>query len=157
MKRQAFAALFGCCVCFVTALWAPLVAADEMPSEEATPADEVRAAESGFAAAFADRDFERFSEFVADDAVFASGADSLVGKEAVLAEWKKYFETPEPPFSWRPDRVLANPGGELGATTGPVFLPDGTQAGAFASTWRKDDEGWRVIFDVSPPCPRPEP
>lgn len=142
--------------CIALSLCLTLATATLAETEGASAETEVRDAESAFAQAFANRDFERFASFVAADAVFSSASGSLVGKEAVLAEWKAYFETEVPPFSWRPERVLVVPGGTLAATTGPVLLADGRHVGAFASTWRKDDDGWRVVLDVSPPCPRPD-
>ena len=38
--------------------------------------------------------------------------------------------------------------GSLAPTSGPVTLPDGSEAGRFNSVWRLDADGeWRVVFD----------
>ena len=121
----------------------------------ATPADEVRAAEIAFAKSMADRDFTAFAGFIAEDAVFLNGGDVLHGKAAVLAHWKRFFEKPAAPFAWTPDLVAVDGSGTLGTTTGPVSAPDGTVGFRFYSTWRKEAQGWRVVFDngyaVCPP------
>lgn len=122
----------------------------------ATLEQELREAEEGFALAFAERDFERFSAFVADDAVFFDGPRALYGKAAVLATWAGYFEGPEPPFAWRPERVAVREGGDEGMSTGPVLTPDGVWVATFVSIWRRRPAGgWEVVFDVGPRCPPP--
>lgn len=119
-----------------------------------TPAEELRLAELAFAAAFAERDLERFAGFLHPDAVFAGRDGPLQGKQAVLAVWSRYFEVPSAPFSWAPERVLVNAAGTLGSTTGPVRDPQGRHVGSFASTWQKQRDGsWLVVLDTSPSCP----
>lgn len=114
----------------------------------ADAATELRAAETGFAQTMVDRDFEAFSAYIAEDAVFINGGKPLRGKAAILAHWKKFFEKPEPPFTWKP--VLAEPTstGDLGYTEGPVTGSDGKAFATFYSTWRRDAAGqWKVVFD----------
>ena len=84
------------------------------------PADEVRVREQAFARTMADRDFEAFATFVADDAVFLNGGRPLRGKAAVLAHWQRFFDTADAPFSWTPDLVEALPDGRLAHSEGPV-------------------------------------
>jgi ketosteroid isomerase-like protein len=127
------------------------------PIEAATPAEQVRSRELGFARSMAERDFEAFAGFVADDAVFLNGGQPLRGKAAVLDHWKRFFETPEAPFSWAPDLVEALTGGGLAHSEGPVRATDGRLIARFYSTWRRDDDGvWRVVFDNGHDiCPGP--
>jgi hypothetical protein len=55
------------------------------------------------------------------------------GKAAIAEYWKRYYSTPQAPFSWRPDRVAA---------------PDGKVFARFYSTWRSKPSGaWRIVFD----------
>ncbi|GAB2652451.1 YybH family protein [Arenimonas aestuarii] len=109
---------------------------------------DVAAAETAFAKSMADRDIEAFSGFIADDAIFQPGPDSLRGKPAILAAWGKYFEGAQAPFSWRPETVVVLEGGQLAQTKGPVFDPAGTPILEFRSTWRRDPDGrWKVVFD----------
>ncbi|MEC9361760.1 MAG: nuclear transport factor 2 family protein [Pseudomonadota bacterium] len=120
------------------------------------PADEVRVREQAFARTMADRDFEAFATFVADDAVFLNGGRPLRGKAAVLAHWQRFFDTADAPFSWTPDLVEALPNGLLAHSEGPVSAPDGRVIARFYSTWRRGTDGvWRVVFDnghdVCPP------
>jgi ketosteroid isomerase-like protein len=120
------------------------------------PAAQVEAAETAFAAAFADRDRARFFSLVAEEAVFLSPKETLTGKAEVVKGWSRFFEGAAPPFSWRPERVVVNGDGDLGLSLGPIFDPAGKQVGSFSSVWRKQKDGsWKVVFDGpgSPACP----
>lgn len=120
----------------------------------AAPVDDVRNAEIAFAKAFADRDAKTFFSFVAEDATFLSPAGTSRGRDAVVKTWSRYFEGPQAPFAWTPERVNISADGRLGLSTGPVFTPDGRHAGDFISTWRRQDDGsWKVVFDSSGPAP----
>ena len=121
-----------------------LKAATSSVADERNP---VRDAEIAFAATMAKRNFRAFAEFVAEDAVFIDGKQPLRGRAAVLAHWKRFFDSAEAPFSWAPDLVEVLPDGKLGYSTGPVHVKDKLVA-RFASTWRLDVDGrWRVVFD----------
>lgn len=112
----------------------------------ADAAESLRAAETAFARSMADRNFEAFASHVADDAVFINGGTPLRGKAAILGFWKRFYEKPAAPFSWRPE--IAEVANGLGYTTGPVMGPDGKQIAHFASTWRRTATGrWEVVFD----------
>lgn len=104
-------------------------------------------AETAFARSMSDRDFEAFASFIAEDAVFVNDGDPLRGKENILAHWRKYFEEPDAPFSWRPETSEIG-GGDLGYTEGPVMDPAGAIFARFHSTWKlQPDGGWLLIFD----------
>lgn len=121
--------------------------------------DEVRAAETSFAKSMADRDFAAFSSWVADDAVFINGGKPLRGKAEVLAHWKRFFERPAAPFSWKPEIVEVPARGDLGYTEGPVTLANGRVSNRFYTTWRRGGDGrWQVVFDNGYEvcqCPKP--
>jgi ketosteroid isomerase-like protein len=111
-------------------------------------AQQVRAAEVGFARTMATRDRTAFATFVADDAIFFNGRGALRGKTAVVQVWARYFEGTQAPFSWEPDTVEVLESGTLALTSGPVRDTDGKQIGTFNSIWRRDRDGrWRVVFD----------
>lgn len=108
---------------------------------------QVHAAETAFAQAMADRDFEAFAAHIADDAIFVNGREPLRGKTVILADWKKYFDGPVP-FSWKPETVVVLDDGSLAQTKGPVFDPSGKPILEFRSTWRREPDGrWKVVFD----------
>ena len=65
--------------------------------------DSLIAAETAFAKSMADRDFDAFASHVDEGAVFINGGKPLRGKAAVLAHWKKFFESSEAPFAWKPE------------------------------------------------------
>lgn len=115
--------------------------------------EQVRQTEAAFAKTMADRDHAAFASFLADETVFL-GRSVLRGKEAVAAAWKRYYEGPQAPFSWAPDRVAVLDSGTLAFSTGPVFEPDGKRSGTFNSTWRREKDGrWKIVFDSGcPPC-----
>lgn len=132
------------------------------PATGAEPAqaeilDSLRAAEAGFAKAFADRDLDAFLAYIDEDALFL-GRTALRGKSEVAEQWSRFFESETAPFSWEPKRWELNPSGTMGLTTGPVYDPEGNWIGAFMSIWsRRPDGSWKVIFDGGPECPRSKP
>jgi ketosteroid isomerase-like protein len=109
---------------------------------------QVLQAEGAFAESMAKRDFARFAELVADDAIFFGGQGAQRGKAAILAAWRGFFDGPNAPFSWRPETVEVLDSGGLALSTGPVFNTAGERVGTFNSIWRREPDGrWRVVFD----------
>lgn len=123
-------------------------ASSPLPAATETLREQVSAAEIAFAKTMADRDHAAFSRFLSEEAVFINRGKAVHGRLAISAEWKKFYDGPRAPFSWRPDLVEVLPSGTLAYSTGPVFNPDGVLIARFASTWRMESPGvWRVIFD----------
>ena len=117
------------------------------PADLAAAAAEVKAAETAFAKTMADRRLDRFTEFVAEDAVF-NGNKPHIGRAAVVDTWKGFFEGPQAPFSWAPDAVAASADGRYAVSTGLARDPAGKVISRFTTIWRKDGDGrWRVIVD----------
>jgi len=115
-------------------------------------ARQVRQAERAFAASMADRDFRRFSSFIAEDAIFFGRRGAMRGKAAVVQAWKEYFDGAPAPFSWEPVTVEVLNSGNLAFTSGPVRDPKGRETSIFNSVWRREADGsWKVIFDKG--CP----
>ena len=115
--------------------------------------EQVAATERAFAKTMADRDLDAFGRFLSDETVFFSGPTPLRGKASVIAFWKRFYEKPAAPFSWRPDHVEALDSGTLALSTGPVFDPAGACIGRFNSIWRQESPGvWKIIFDKGQPC-----
>lgn len=146
-------ALIAC----MLSLFALDAVAATLPTEAdlAAAAADVRAAETAFARTMADRKFDRFGDFVAEDAVF-NGRAVQIGHAAVLQAWKGFFEGPKAPFSWAPDAVAPTADGRYAVSTGLVHDKDGKLTGRFTSIWRKDADGhWRVVADqgVGIDCP----
>lgn len=115
---------------------------------------QVTDSERAFARTMAVRDHAAFASFLADEAVFFSGETPIRGKQAVAADWSRFFEESAAPFSWEPDRVEVLESGSLALSTGPVYDPAGRIIGRFNSIWRREASGqWRVVFDKgSPVC-----
>ena len=123
-----------------------------------SPQAQVEAAERAFAKTMADRDFDAFGRYVASDAIFFGGGDKIQrGRDEVLAEWRRFYEGEQAPFSWEPIQVEVLSTGTLAHSRGPVRDPAGNVIAHFNSVWRLDDDGqWRVVFDrgerVCPPA-----
>jgi ketosteroid isomerase-like protein len=120
----------------------------------AGPTDQVRAAETAFAKSMADRNLAAFTALLGDEAVFFGGKGVTRGKAAVAADWKRFFDGPSAPFSWKPTEVEVLTSGTLGYTSGPVYDPKGARIGTFNSVWQRQPDGaWKIIFDKGcPPC-----
>lgn len=96
----------------------------------------------------ANRDPEAFATFVDPEAIFLNGGKPLRGKPEIVAHWRRFYEGPQPPFSWKPDLVEVLPSGTLAESIGPVLDPNGKLVGRYYSTWRRQSPGvWRIVFD----------
>ena len=115
--------------------------------------------ERAFAKTMAQRDFEGFMSFLADEAVFFSGETPLRGKQQVANAWKPYYEQADAPFSWKPETVVVLESGTLALSSGPVFNPEGKRVATFNSIWRLEAPGeWRIVFDKgNAACESPKP
>src|SRR5262245_44086336 len=74
-----------------------------------TAVDQVRAAETAFARSMADRNLAAFSALLADETVFFGSKTVFHGKSEVVAGWKRFFDGPSAPFSWKPAEVEVLP------------------------------------------------
>lgn len=110
--------------------------------------------EQAFADSMAERDFEAFRRYLADEAIFFSGDEPLRGSRRVADAWRAYFDGPQAPFSWAPRTVEVLASGTLALSTGPVYDPDGNCVATFSSIWRRESTGdWKIVFDKgSPHC-----
>jgi ketosteroid isomerase-like protein len=126
---------------------ATCTAADDL----ATLTEQVRATEVAFAKTLADRDVQAFRSMIAPDVIWLAGK-TLRGPDQVVTNWQKFFDAPQPPFSWAPELVEVQEGGKLALSTGPVLDPAGKRVGTFTSIWRREPSGaWKIIFDRG--CP----
>ncbi len=118
-------------------------------------AREVEAAERAFARSMAERKLADFTALLSDQAVFFGGGTRVHhGKAEVTAAWRGFFEGPDAPFSWAPDRVEVLADGTLALTSGPVHDPKGQLIARFNSIWRQEAPGvWRIVFDKGQPPP----
>jgi ketosteroid isomerase-like protein len=104
--------------------------------------------ERAFARSMAERDFAAFARHLSEHAVFWNGPTPLVGKAAVMAAWKRFYEGEQAPFSWEPDQVVVLADGTLAHSSGPVRDPNGKLIARFNSVWRQESPGlWRIVFD----------
>jgi ketosteroid isomerase-like protein len=140
-SHAAVAVLFAAAFAGACAVPAPVPAPAELNAQ-------VVATERAFARTMADRDYQAFTTFIADDAIFFGGPQPLRGKEAVTAAWKRFYEQPAAPFSWAPETVEVLASGTLASSSGPVRDRDGKVVATFNSIWRLEAPGkWRIVFD----------
>lgn len=154
LRRAAFSLL----ACLLLPLACGLAAAD--PTTEQAR-QQVEDTERAFARSMAERDFDAFRSFLADEAVFFSGETPLRGSQAVSDAWQPYFDGPDAPFSWAPELVVVLESGGLALSSGPVRNPAGERVATFNSIWRLEPSGeWRIVFDKGsrdcPPAAPPE-
>jgi ketosteroid isomerase-like protein len=118
---------------------------------------QVRGTERAFAKAMATRDHAAFASFLSEETIFSGSSRVLRGKREVTEGWRPFFEGPQAPFSWEPDRVEVLDSGTLALSTGPVRDPAGKRIGTFSSVWRREGDGhWRIVLDNGcPPCSCP--
>ena len=111
--------------------------------------------ERAFAATMRARDHAAFTGFLAEEAVFISGAATLRGRDAIAEAWRPYYTGERAPFAWEPDQVVVVDSGTLAYSGGPVRDPAGRVVGRFNSIWRLEAPGrWKIVFDrgEAPPC-----
>jgi ketosteroid isomerase-like protein len=143
---------------FVLSLIIALAAVTTVPSRAQSQTDaasEVRETERAFARSMAERNHAAFVSFLSEEAVFMpDGPGALRGRDAIAAAWKRFYDAPQPPFSWEPERVEVLQSGTLALSTGPVRDPQGKRIGTFNSVWRREAGGaWKIVFDKGcPPC-----
>ncbi len=137
---------------------AGLLASVPAPASPEPARAQVWAAELAFARTMASRNLVAFGAFIADEAIFFSGAATLQGKAKVVEGWTPFFASADAPLSWEPDQVEVLASGTLALSTGPVRDPSGKIIARFNSIWRLEAPNvWRVVFDKgSPPSPGPK-
>lgn len=112
--------------------------------------------ERSFARSMAERDHAAFTAHLSEQAVFY-GPRFTRGRAEVAAAWKPFFEGPQAPFSWAPDRVDVLADGTLAHSSGPVHDPAGKLIARFNSVWRQEAPGvWRIVFDKGAPLSEAE-
>ena len=117
--------------------------------------DQVRQTEVAFAKTMADRNPAAFATFLSKEAVFLSEGHAARGPQQIRAEWKRFFDGLQAPFSWHPDQVEVLDSGTLAMTSGPVLSPDGKRIGTFHSVWRREAGGkWKIVLDNGCPACR---
>jgi ketosteroid isomerase-like protein len=118
--------------------------------------EQVEQTERAFADSMARRDHAAFVALLSEQAVFYGPRFSR-GKAEVAAAWKPFFDGPQAPFSWEPDRVDVLADGTLAHSSGPVRDPSGRLIARFNSVWRQEAPGvWRIVFDKGAPLSEQE-
>jgi len=119
-----------------------------LPANEEDIRRQVMATETAFAKTMADRDLAAFAAFLAEDTLFYAGEEPLRGRQAVVDAWTPFYQGPDAPFSWQPERVELLDGNRLAYSSGPVHDAAGNLIGRFNSIWRYEGAGtWRIVFD----------
>ena len=92
----------------------------------ATPPDvemlkqQVADAERGFAKTMADRDYNAFAKFIAEDAIFFAGKRSIHGADEVKKAWKPFYTEATAPLSLQFGDWMPMASGELFLIKAPM-------------------------------------
>ena len=109
---------------------------------------QVMESERAFAATMKARDFDAYTRFIAEEAIFFGAEGPLRGKQAIARGWRQFYDKPQAPFSWEPEEVEVVASGTLAYSGGPIYNAAGQRIGRFNSIWRLKAPGkWEVVFD----------
>lgn len=130
-----------------------------MQAAERERAPEIEGLDRAFAADSARRGGQAWAIRFADDgAMWPRGAERRQGPKAI-AEAIDALANRGLRLQWTPSVSGLSPAGDLGFTAGPyrIVRGDGTTAetGCYVTIWRRDTEGWRIVFDTGASNPSP--
>ncbi|MFO0814887.1 MAG: DUF4440 domain-containing protein [Gemmatales bacterium] len=144
------ATIMSCVIISMTAL---------SPSEQVKT--ELLAADRAFCKATEEKGIHGWMSYMALDAARLGpiGSKFVSGHDAIRKQDTPLFADQHKKLLWEPGDVHAFADGKSGITTGKYRIveksADGTEKvlskGAYVTTWRKDAQGWRVIFDTGVP------
>jgi uncharacterized protein (TIGR02246 family) len=126
--------------------------------------DELRAevldADREFSRAVAMNDLEKFSSFIAEDAVFYGMGEVAEGREQIVEQWEPLLDADRlTELSWVPEHAEVAASGDLAVTRGHYRITghvaeeeSGDVKGYYVTVWRRADDGsWIVVCDVGTP------
>ena len=122
--------------------------------------DSLLAADRAFDAATAEKKFEGFSSFLADNAsTLRADQPVLRGKAAVQGAWKPLLENKAISLRWQPISAEISKSKDLGYTVGSYTVTRTDEkgnaimaTGKYLTIWRLQSDGsWKVEFDTGVP------
>jgi ketosteroid isomerase-like protein len=122
--------------------------------------DSLLAADRAFDAATAEKKFEGFSSFLADNAsTLRADQPVLSGKAAVQRAWKPLLENKATSLRWQPISAEISKSKDLGYTVGSYTVTRTDEKGSavvgtgkYLTIWRLQSDGsWKVEFDTGVP------
>ena len=145
-------------------LSACLVACQPLQESVDAAREEIRRADIELDLAAGEKDLERFTDLIDEEAVFYGAQEIHEGRAAVVQNWSQLFD-PEgrTTLRWQPIDVNVARSGDLGYTRGQYQLvtvgEDGSAtraSGSYVTIWRKsaEDGRWRAVLDIGTP-PQP--
>ena len=146
-----------------------MLACGSSPAAAPRAASDARCAvwnrEISFAKSVENHDPVAFAAHVHPGAVFVEGTgDMAVGREAIVASWRKIVAGEGLKLFWRPTSVVPTGAPDVLLSRGPFWIeftkqdaPQHYMTGSFQSVWTRDTDGeWRVLIDGGP-APPPAP
>ena len=131
-----------------------------VPRSSSGVEEEILAADRAFAAGAAESGIEGWMSFMAADAARMPtfGGAIVSGLDAIRAADEPLLNSRELQLQWEPVRAYAFDDARHGVTTGTYRLvrrSDGAEVGAgrYLTFWRREGDGWKVIFDTGVPEP----
>ena len=132
-------------------------AVNAQPDTRAADERAIRETDVAWSKAAEAKDLERMLAFFTDDASELSpNAPIATGKAALRNAWSGYFALPGFAVSWRPIKVEASRGGDLGYSIGTYEQTTRDRAGKsvvergkYVTIWKKQADGsWKVFADI---------
>jgi ketosteroid isomerase-like protein len=126
--------------------------------------DALLAADRSFDAATADKKFDGFSSFLADNASTLRADQPVInGKAAMQRVWKSLLENKSLSLRWHPISAEISRSKDLGYTVGSYTLTQTNEKGSavvgtgkYLTVWRLQKDGsWKVEFDTGVPDTTP--
>lgn len=122
---------------------------------------ELLAADRAFCKATTEKGIDGWMSYMASDAARLGpiGSKFVTGTDNIRKQDGPLFANPQVKLLWEPADAHAFADGKSGITTGKYRLieksAEGKETtksqGAYVTTWRKDETGWKVIFDTGVP------
>jgi len=135
----------------LAALLAIATACAPRPSDQASAAATIRAADATWFAAEVRRDIDSIMPFVDNRAVFQPpDAPPIVGTEAVRTFYRQFFALPYTDVGGQSDTIVVASSGDLAYDIGRNYVvlpgPQGPtrHEGKYLAVWRYVDGGWKV-------------
>lgn len=127
------------------------------PRDAGSSSEALKAADRAWCQAIVDRDIERFSSMLTENAIYAGTMGPVTSwREAIKNGWAPYFKAGGPTITWSPTTAEVLGGGDVGYTKGAFERHAKDEKGRetvirgeYLTVFRRQADGsWKVFFDT---------